>query len=175
MVLAVLLVALGGGAYFYSQTAPQSAQPAPIVATAAPVSTARPGEVSVRVTEAELTEQLNTQVGGKPLGDTPLGPATARDFSVKLQNGQVRTTGTAQISGASAPIEIAGTVQAAGGRPVVSVSDAKVSGVSLPSATRQQIERAMQERVDATVKQRGITVTSVTVANGEMTLTGSPS
>lgn len=170
----VLLVALAMVAYFYFFNSPAPSTTTINVNTA-PAPSPAPGEKVVTLDEATLTKQLNGALSGQPLGDTPLGPAMARDLSAELRNGQMRVTGQAQAGGASVPVAITCGITAQADRPVVAVQDARLSGVPLPDGAKQQLERAIQAQVDQLVAQNGVRVRSVTVGDGKLTLVGTAS
>lgn len=174
LLLVLLLIVLGAGAWIYSTSAPLVATPAPSAISRASAPTPAPGEVSVQVSEADLSEQINSGLAGRPLGETPLGTATASSFNAQLREGQVRVNASAQVGGASAPLAVLGSVVARDGKPVVEVSDAKLGGVPLPDASRRQMQQAIQARVDASIARRPMRVTAVTIADGQMTIIGAP-
>jgi hypothetical protein len=151
--------------------APPTSVPAPS-GSSAPVIQRSGNDVTVRIDEAALTQQANAVLSGQPLGDTPLGPAVARSLSIHLQNGQIVADGTAQVGPATTSANFTATPRAEGGRLQIAVTDAKVGGVSLPAAMRQQAEGALQALVDQLMAQQGIQVRTVTVGDGTLVATG---
>jgi hypothetical protein len=116
---AVVLIAIGFFA-FQSASAPRSAIPTPVAVAAAataPAPTAAPGDVVVEVDEATLSSQANARLAGQSLGSTPFGAATLQDVKVVLRSGQMVTTGSARVGGASAPVSLTSTVGVSGARP----------------------------------------------------------
>lgn len=168
----VVLVAVGvfGAKSVLDQPAPPPA--VNVNVTPVPPPTAAPDETALVLDEATLSDRLNSAVAGQSLGDTPLGPATARDLAVQLRDGQVRVTGQAQAGGASLPVSIAGVVRVESEQPVVEVREAKVGSISLPEGTRQQLERSLQQQVNQVLAENRVRVRSVTIADGVLTLIG---
>ena len=170
-VLVVLALLVGGGVYAARAMAPAPATPTP-AAVAAASATPRAGDAVVTMDEGQLSDALNANLAGKPLGETPLGPATASNFGVQLRNGQFKVTGDAQVSGATAPVSLTGTVAAQNEKAVVSVTDATLGGVPLPDATRQRIQGSLQTQVDQLVASRNVRLHSATIGDGKLTLAG---
>lgn len=187
--LLFLIVLLVGGAAFLVLARPNtntvnvllpSAQPPSInvqtnppagKAEATPPSAAA-GEVSVQVDEATLAQHLNASVANRPLGETPLGTATARDFAVQLRNGQLRTTGTAQVGSTTLPLSVDSVVTVEGGRPVVDVRDAKLGAFPLPDSARQEMARTIQAQLDQALSRQQLQVRAVSIGDGTLTLVG---
>lgn len=177
VVMLVLAVGIAGIAYATVLAPGPAAIPTPAsrgAASAAPQPTGE-GEVTVRLDEATLTQQLNARMAGKPIGDTPLGAATARDLQVRLRGGQMQATGTARVGGADVPIAVTGTVEAQDGRAVARVTDARVGGVPLPDGVRAQVEQSIQSQLDQAVQGRGMRVRTVSLEEGSLTFVGSRS
>lgn len=177
-VLVLVFVVLVGAAAFGANAlfnTPASAPPAPPAKAAAPAPTAASGEASVSFDEATLTREVNGAVSGKPLGDTPMGPATARDMTITLRDGYITTNGTAAVGGASAPFVTRATVDVANGRPVVAVQDASVGGIPLPEATKQTMRQALQQQLDSALAQQRMTVRAVSIRDGVITIVGTRS
>ena len=147
------------------------AAPAP-GATQAPGPTPAPGEVVVQLDEATLTQQVNASLSGQPVDVAPLGTATLRNLSVQLRNGQIAATGTAQVGPTNLPISIAGTPDVQAGRLRVALTDARVSGLPLPSSTRQYVEQSLQAQVDQVMAAQRVRARTVTVADGRLTVVG---
>ena len=176
--LAVLAIA---GTAFYVYQGGSTARPAiPTVVTDAssgsrPAPTVAAGEVSVDVTEATLSKQLNDQLAGKPVGNTPLGQATLKNMAVQLKPGQMVTNGEASVGSTTLPVSATSTVDVQSGRPVVSVKDASVGSIALPDSVRQQIQAAVQSQLDQAISSSKLRVSSVTIGTGKMTIVGSRS
>src|SRR5919202_3895562 len=113
---------------------PRSAVPAAASNPASPPPTAAPNEVSLELTDAALTDQLNARLGGQSLGETPLGPAALGRVAVEFRAGEVLTSGEAQLGGTSVPLDITSTIDLQAGKPLVFVHEARAAGVSLPQA-----------------------------------------
>jgi hypothetical protein len=127
----------GSGSGFGSSS--RSAQPAAAPNPTSPLPTPARNEVSLELTDAALTDQLNARLAGQALGDTPLGPASLRHVSVEFRNGQALATGEAQAGSTSVPLSVSSTIDLRDGQPVVVVHTATASGLALPAATRQAV------------------------------------
>ena len=169
--LVILAVLVGGGVYVAQAVGVLTAVPTPVAVAGTPAPT-RAGDTVVTMDEAQIADALNANLAGRPLGETPLGPATARDFGVQLRNGQFTVSGNAQVAGASAPVSVVGTVVAQNEKPVVSVTQATLGGVALPDATRQRLQASLQSQVDQLVAGRNVRLHSVNIADGKLTLAG---
>jgi hypothetical protein len=154
-----------------------SRSPAPLTVPnpTSPLPTPAPNEVSVEVTDAALTDQLNARLGGQVLGDTPLGPASLRSVTVEFSNGQVLTTGEAQAGRTTVPVTATSTIDLQDGQPVVVVHDATAAGVSLPPSARQAVQQTMQAQLDATLARRPMRISSLTITAGRLLIIGAPS
>jgi hypothetical protein len=130
------------------------------------------GEVALEVDEATLTRQANAALAGQPVGDTPLGQATLRQITVQLRDGKITTTGTAQVGATTLPLEVVGTVDAAGGQLRVAVSSVRIGGFPLPTSVSGQVEQALQAQVNQTLAGQSIRIRSVAIANGKLTVVG---
>lgn len=169
----VVLVAVG---VFGAKSLLDQPAPPPVVnvnVNPAPPPTAAPDETALVLDEATLSDRLNSAVAGLSLGDTPLGPATARDLAVQLRDGQVRVTGQAQAGGASLPVSMAAGVRVESEQPIVDLREAKVGSIALPEGTRRQLEQLLQQQVNQVLMQNQVQVRSVTIADGVLTLIGS--
>src|SRR4051794_10577282 len=65
----------------------------------APPPTPASGEATVELTEAALSERMNAQLAGQPLGETPLGTATLTRLTTQLKPNQLVANGDAQVGG----------------------------------------------------------------------------
>lgn len=146
---------------------------APDVAPKAKADRTR-GEAVVEIGEADLARELNARMAGRPLGSTPLGEASADRFTVSLRGGKVEIGGDGRLGPARVPFTVVGDVAPNGGRPMVRVSDARVSGVPMPEPARRQIEQALQGEVDRQLAGRPVTVRSVEIGGGQMRIIGAP-
>ena len=154
-----------------SSSRPPETRPNPT----SPLPTPAANEVSLEVTDAALTDQLNAQLVGQPLGDTPLGPASLRHVAVEFRNGQVLTSGEALAGSTSVPLSVSSTIDLRDGQPVVVVHEATASGLPLPASARAAVERAMQAQLDATLARRPMRIRSLTVTAGKLLVIGDPS
>lgn len=133
-----------------------------------------PGEVTVELDEATLTQQANASLAGQSLGDTPLGPAAVRSVALQLRDGQIRASGTAQVGPSPLPFSLAGTVTTEGGRMRVTLTDARLSNLPMPASARRYVEETLQAQVDSVVARQRVRVRTVTVADGKLTIVGAP-
>lgn len=184
LALLVVLIASGWFAFQYlTESAPnttpvptprppdrQATAPAQVAQT---VPTPGSGEVMVEVDEATLTRQLNEAIGGRPVADTPLGPATLRNPAVRLRDGQIKVAGNGEAGGMSLPVDVTGTVRMEADQPRVRVSEARVGGIPLPEESTRQIEAAIQAQLDQQITQQQVRVRTVTVSDGRIAIVGS--
>lgn len=186
IVVLLLLVAAGilaAGAYWLNGpgTGPISAPgiaPGPAAVSrpdAAPKAQAGRGEVSVDLTEADLTQALQKQLAGRDLGQTPLGRATVERIEARLRSGQAQVSGTAQLGGNSVPYTADLTAAPdSDGRARVRVSDARVAGLPMPESARAQVEAALQGQLDRLLAARPMRVRSIEIGDGRMRVIGTP-
>ncbi|MBI4494071.1 MAG: hypothetical protein HY690_14885 [Chloroflexi bacterium] len=168
--LALLLLGVGAvAAGRLLQPPPPEAPPLPTVGPRV-AGVAGPGEMAVELDEATLAAQLNGMLAGRALGDTPLGPAAARDLSVQVRNGEIVASGTAQAGSASLPVSLTFTVEARAGRLLVGVRDARLGGIPLPEAARRPIEQSVQGPVDQLLADQRFHIRSATVQPGRLVL-----
>jgi hypothetical protein len=156
-------------------SASRSTSPVAVPNPTSPLPTPAPNEVSLEVTDAALTQQLNARLVGQSLGDTPLGPASLRSVTVEFRNGQVLTTGEAQAGPTTLPLSVESTIDLQDGQPVVLVHDATAAGVPLPPAAREAVQQTMQGQLDATLARRPMRIRSLTVSAGRLLIIGAPS
>jgi LmeA-like phospholipid-binding len=170
MLKLLLAIAVAGAAVYLLGATPQRAV-VPEQAIADDVAT-KPGDVRVELTEAALTERLNQRLAGQSLGNTPLGTARLDALKARLRAGQVQVDGNAQVAGNAVPVTLTGNVEIESGRPNVNVVDARAAGMPLPDPARKSIEDALQQQVDQEVRQLGLRVNSISIADGKLVLTG---
>jgi hypothetical protein len=154
-----------------SRSTPPTAAPNPT----SPLPTPAPNQVSLELTDTALTDQLNAQLVGQPLGDTPLGPASLRHIAVEFRNGQVLTSGEALAGSTRVPLNISSTIDLRDSQPVVVVHEATASGLPLPASARAAVQQAMQAQLDATLARRPMRIRSLTVSAGKLLVIGDPS
>jgi hypothetical protein len=140
---------------------------------AAPTQPVARGDLSLEITEAELTELLSERLVGQPLGTTPLGPPTLRRISIHLDNGYLQARGDAQVAAATVPVEMTASGTVRDGRAVISVDDLRAAGLVLPESTRDAVQRTVQAQLDAELERRQLRVTSWSIGGGKLVLTGS--
>jgi hypothetical protein len=146
---------------------------APTAHKAVPTAPVAQGDLSVEITEAELTEVLSQRLVGQPLGTTPFGPATLKRIDVQLDNGYVQASGDAQVAAATVPVELTASGTVRDGRAVITIDDLRAAGLTLPQSTRDSFQRTVQAQLDAEVERRQLRVTGWSIAGGKLVLTGS--
>ena len=164
----------GSGVPGLGSVSPPSAQ-APQAPDAAPKAQPQKGEVSVEITEAELTQRLSQQLVGRSLGQTPLGAASIERLETSLRSGRAEVNGNARLGGASVlyTSQLIAAPDAAG-RVQVSLVDAKVGGVPVPESARDDLESVMQSEVNRLLATQPMRVRSIEIGDGRMRIIGSP-
>lgn len=168
LILAVIVVVGGVGCGLIGRQ-PSAAEPQ--VATVV-VATA-PGDRTIEMTEAELTQELNQQIAGQPLGSTPMGPASVQRLTAHLRNGQLLADGDLLVGGATVPVEMTASMHIDNERPLVVVEDLRAAGLPLPASSREPVQNALQAQMDAQVQRLQLRVTSLTMNDGILRLVGS--
>jgi hypothetical protein len=169
------LVVVGLSSFGVGSSGSRSTPPAAAPNPTSPLPTPAPNQVSLELTDTALTDQLNAQLVGQPLGDTPLGPASLRHVSVEFRNGQVLTSGEALAGSTSVPLNISSTIDLRDSQPVVVVHDATASGLPLPASARAAVQQAMQAQLEATLARRPMRIRSLTITAGKLLVIGDPS
>ena len=188
LIVVVLLLMAAGilavGAYWTTGngtrpvTLPGGPAPAPTaipVPDAAPKAQALKGEVSLEITEAQLTGALEQQLVGRDLGQTPLGRATIERIQASLRNGRAEVSGTAQLGGSSVQYSTLLTLTPdADGRARVRVTEARVASLPMPDSARAQVEATIQAQLDRLLAARPMRVRSIEIGDGRMRVIGTP-
>jgi hypothetical protein len=164
LAIAIVLIAVGGLAVRFGFGAMLGQPPA--------TPTPSPGQVSLDVSEAVLTDRLNTTLVGRSLGPTPMGEAAVKHLAIRLTPDRVEADGDAAVGSTTVPVSLGGTVSVLGGVPVVSLKDASANGVPLPERTRTMLEESLQSNLQALLAAQHLTLSSLTVGNGKLTLVG---
>jgi hypothetical protein len=174
LVVILILAAAGGGYYWYNGGLTTSASsPAADSGTPVVFPTAAAGEVSVELSQSDVSDQLSSTLVGRPLGSTPLGEATLSRVQAEFVPSQILVSGDATAGSTTVPFTSTATVAAQDGRAVVNVQSASVANVPLPDSVRQRIQSVVQQQVDSAIAARKIQVHSVTIGSGHMLLVGS--
>jgi LmeA-like phospholipid-binding len=169
--LALLIVlAVFAGATWMS-TFGRSATPS--AATASTSAQPGPSDQVIQITQADLNQRLQQKLVGQPLGSTPLGAATLERITTSLSDGHVVANGDAQLGSATVPMSLSASCTVQDGRALVSVDDLRAAGVPLPAGARQSVQQALQAQLDDAVNERQLRVSSISIANGVLTLKGS--
>ena len=120
---------------------------------------------TLTLTDAELTEAI-----AYFLATSPEVPFT--DVRVVSRDGRIIVNGTARGAAVGVPVQATMTVIARGGRPIVTVEDVRLGSTPLPTFVRQQIIAQANASVDLSQYDLGITVESITVDTGTLTVRG---
>jgi hypothetical protein len=173
LIITVLLLTAGGMAVRlgFGQVLGQGPANATGAETRAPGVSS--GEVSIDMTEAALSDAVNTNLSGRTLGPTPFGSASLKRIGIRLQPDRVQADGDATIGATTVPVSLAGTVSVQAGAPVVSLNDATAAGLPLPDTARSLVERALQSNLQDLVAQQRIRLSAVIVTTGKLTIVGS--
>jgi hypothetical protein len=172
---AIVLIAIGGlavrfgfGTILGQPPAGAATSPSPIAATPTP----SPGQVSLDVSETMLTDRLNSTLVGRSLGPTPMGDAAVKHLDIRLTPDRVEASGDAAVGSTTVPVSLNGTVSVLGGAPVVSLKDASANGVPLPESARTILEESLQSNLQALLAAQHLTLSSLTVGDGKLTVVG---
>jgi hypothetical protein len=136
------------------------------LATAA--AAAKNGEVTIVMTEEQLTSSIALNLAANP--DSPI-----KDPQVLLRNGKMTMTANATVQGIKSPVEIImSAAPDAEGKLKVSIEEAKLGVLPLPAALRDSVSAMITELITGQVgtEGTGVKITAVTIADGKMTLTG---
>ena len=173
LAIAIVLIAAGGLAVRLGFGAELGQPPtSSLEATASAVGTPGAGQVELDVSQDTLTDQLNSSLAGRSLGDTPMGPAAVKHLDIRLTPDRVEADGDAAVGATTVPVSVGGTVSVLGGAPVVSLKDVSAAGVPLPESARTLLEESLQSNLQALVAAHHLTLSSVTVGDGKLTVVG---
>jgi hypothetical protein len=142
------------------------------VPTAIPTPVSR--DVVLEMSESELDAELGDRLVGQPLGATPLGEAKIQSVAVQLRDRQVRLNGNALVGILRTPFALTGTVEPAGGRPIVNVREASVGGVALPAPARETLAASLQLQVDSVLADRAVKIRTIEIDDGTIRMVGTP-
>lgn len=130
------------------------------------------GEVKIEAEEGTLTTIINQTLTGTSLGETPFGEAKISSVKVELQSGVIKISGDAAAGAINLPVEAAARVNLVDKKPKVSVENARVGIISLPSIISSQLEKPLQTQVDNLLKDKDIEIKSIVIENGKLTILG---
>lgn len=136
------------------------------------MSTPPPATAAFAVDEATLTAQLQAWLAGQPVGQTPLGTATAQDLAVQLRDDQLVITGMAQAGPVRLPVELAATAVVQSGQVLVEVREVQVGGVSLPESMRGELQQHLQDQVEQALARSRLVPQSVHIGQGKLVVVG---
>ncbi|MEP7356194.1 MAG: LmeA family phospholipid-binding protein [Anaerolineales bacterium] len=126
------------------------------------------GQVSVVMTEQQLTSYIAIKMAENP--DAPF-----KDPQVRLRDGKMTLTANATFQGVKAPIEIIlSAAPDSEGVLKVTIEEAKLGGLPMPAALRDSVSTSINELVIGQIGSEGtgVKITAVTIADGQMVLTG---
>jgi hypothetical protein len=171
LIITILLITAGGMAIRlgFGQVLGQ----APTSTTGTDARAPGAGEVSIDMTEAALSDAVNTNLSGRSLGQTPLGTATVKRVGIHLRPDRVEADGDAAVGATTVPVSLGGTVSVQAGAPVVSLQDATAAGVPLPDTVRSLVERTLQSNLQDFATQQRIRLSAVVITTGKLTIVGS--
>ena len=126
------------------------------------------GQVSVTMTEEQLTSYIAIKLAENP--DSPI-----KDPQVRLRDGKMTFNASAVVQGVKAPVEI--IISAAPddkGVLKVTFEEAKLGGLPMPAPLLDSVSAAINEAVTGQFGSEGtgVKITAVTIADGQMVLTG---
>ncbi len=127
---------------------------------------------TIELDQATLSEQANAMLVGQSLADTPLGPATVQEVSVRLEDGRALVSGQVRAGFMTLPASLTVTATVQAGRPLVHVEQLAVGGFGLPDAARQAVEARIQAEVDRALAQQNARVHAVSVRPGILAVRG---
>ena len=132
------------------------------------IAGSKDGQVSVVMTEEQLTSALAINLAKNP--DSPI-----KDPQVLLRDGKMTITANATVQGVKAPIRIsASAAPDANGVLKVSIEEAKFGVLPMPGILLDTFSSSINELVSGQFgpQSTGIKITAVTIADGQMVLTG---
>jgi hypothetical protein len=127
---------------------------------------------TLQIDEATLAGQVNTVAVGQALGQTPLGDLRLHDITVALRDNLIGVGGTADAAWVRAPFDATAGALVSGGRVLVQVHTAHLGGVDVPNTARSSIEQQLQNQLDELLTARQVLVSSVSMVDGSLVVTG---
>jgi hypothetical protein len=149
------------------------AQQATFVSSAATTTMAATPDWHFEIDEATLGTHLNAWSTSQAALDTPLGTARLEGLSVQLHDQVMLVRGTARTNWFATPLELAASASVQQGRAVLQLRNAQLHGIRAPDVARGELERYLQDQVDASLASHHLTVSSVSIHGGKLTLSGS--
>lgn len=185
VILILTLAALACNLPFSGRQSPESTLPieVPQVATEIPVSTEAAqqakeevksaiatvqsgGPIEMQFTEAQLTSLAASELGN-------YAEANIQNIQVRLQNGQIQISASAEQNGFKMPANIAIAVQADGqGGLDYQVASATIGPFPLPAAMMDELTAQLDQGLTNQLNASNIYIENVTIANGLLTING---
>jgi hypothetical protein len=132
------------------------------------IENAQNGQVTVVVTEEQLTSYVAVRLAEQP--DAPFD-----DVQIFLRDGKMTLFGNATVRGITAPAQVVLSVSnTAEGRLQVSIDEADFGPVPVPESMLDTLSEGLNEMMsgDFGPQATGVRITSVAIADGQMSLTG---
>jgi uncharacterized protein YpmS len=132
------------------------------------IENAENGEVSVVMTEAQVTSYAALKLAEDP--ETPFS-----DIQVFLRDGKMTLHGNAEIRGVKAPAQIVLDVTTtAEGRLQVDIEEADFGPLPVPNSLLETLSKGLNELMTGEMgpQTTGVKITGVTIADGQMAVTG---
>jgi hypothetical protein len=135
------------------------------------IENAQNGEVTVVMTEQQLTSYVAVRLAEQP--DAPF-----EDVQVFLRDGKMTLFGNATLRGITAPAQVILSVSTTPeGRLQVSIDEADFGPVPVPQSMLETLSDGLNEMMSGELgpQATGVRITSVAIADGQMSLTGTVS
>jgi uncharacterized protein YpmS len=126
------------------------------------------GPVTLTITEEQATSLLALETQSQ---EAP----PVQDPQVLLRDGQIQVFGNVQQGNITAPLQLALTVHINGqGQPVFTAVSGSIGPLPLPEAMLKEISAQLDDALASRIRAQAgnITLDSITVANGVMTIVG---
>ena len=132
------------------------------------VAGSKDGQVTVVMTEEQLTSAIALKLAENP--DSPI-----KDPQVLLRDGKMTITANATLQGVRSPVTIVTSAASdADGALKVSIEEAKFGPLPMPPVLLDSVSSMIDELVSGQFgpQATGVKITAVTIADGQMALTG---
>lgn len=188
LVSLLVLVALGGGAYWWyrSQTAPR-VNVTPFAQLSKPEQQQRRAKAQGVVKQVETIARASKKGEKKPfevtLTQDELNTLVQDRLKTKnlpienprvgLQNGQLVLEADGNYKGISAPVSVAGTVSAQNDDVAFAIDSLSLGGFPAPGDWKEKVQRAVDDGLKKALREKGTAkIDSVEIGDGNMTIKG---
>lgn len=145
---------------------PPPALPAQVVALEGRMDGQHRGEpYTLTLTDDELSTAVAVFLAGSP--EVPFG-----DVHVAVTGGRIVVTGTARGTAVGVPVRANLLATAQGGQPIVQLDNVSLGSTPLPTFIRQQVIAQANASLDLSQYNLGVTVDSLTLGEGVLTVRG---